>query len=373
MPHTLQLYNIFGAVTEPVWTEMPLALCRRGWELAIGCESIAPEAPRVEPVPRLLERIFVSPEADVAGEMEAIAARPPAIEGRFDVVHGHMGPRVLHALPYLCRGVPTVISLYGYDASRLLRDRAWIARYRWAAERGAVFVALSREMRDRLVAEGIAGSQTRVIHLGIDPGVWRYDPAPAPVEPRFVFTGRMVPKKGTADLLSALAILRDKHHLRAKVDLIGGGPLEGEMKSLAGRLELGDWVTFHSAVPRERVAALLAEATAFVLPSVVAPDGDCEGTPGVLMEAQAMGLPCVTTRHAGNPEVLPPESPLLVGERSPAELAEAMLRAASLSAGERRALQEAGRKWIEAHFNLHEMVEQCDQLYREMIRGCRVG
>jgi colanic acid/amylovoran biosynthesis glycosyltransferase len=223
-------------------------------------------------------------------------------------------------------------------------------------------------MRDRLVAEGIAASQTRIIHLGIDPGVWRYDPAPAPVQSRFVFTGRMVSKKGTADLLHALAILRDQHRLSAKLDLIGGGPLEAELKALAAQLHLHDRVTFHSTLPRERVASLLAGATAFVLPSVVAPDGDCEGTPVVLMEAQAMGLPCVTTRHAGNPEVLPPESPLLIPEQSPAELAEAMFCAANFSAAERRALQDAGRKWIEAHYNLHKMTEQCDQLYRELQR-----
>ena len=74
---------------------------------------------------------------------------------RFDLVHGHFGPRILQGAAWLTRGVPMVVSLYGYDMGRLLRDPAWADRYRWAAAHGATFVVLARFMHDKLLALGI--------------------------------------------------------------------------------------------------------------------------------------------------------------------------------------------------------------------------
>jgi glycosyltransferase involved in cell wall biosynthesis len=88
----------------------------------------------------------------------------------------------------------------------------------------------------------------------------------------------------------------------------------------------------------------------------------------VLMSAQAVGVPCITTRHSGNPETIPPEGqPFVVPERDPGALAAAMRAMVDLPPAARTSLQLAGRKWIEQHFNLDRTIDRYDALYRELI------
>ncbi len=371
MGKVLHLYNVFGAATERVWLEVPMRLAQLGWDPIFGAESIALESPP-DCSPVILSRRHVAPQQNVEQEMALLSTGPSSqmqtiLQAGVSLVHGHTGPRILHAAAAMHLGVPTVISLYGYDASRLLRDGSWGARYRWAAARGAVFVTICQAMQERMIAEGLPTQQVRVIRLGIDPSAWVYRPAPAPERPRFVFTGRLVPKKGVDDLLIAMQRLSVSGATRPHLDIVGKGPLELTLQERAVELGIDELVTFHGAVSRERVAEMLAGATGFVLPSCVAEDGDAEGTPIVLMEAQALGVPCVTTRHSGNPEVLPPEAArLIVPERDPAALAAAMAALSTYGAADRKALQDAGRAWVESHYDLAKTTREVDALYREL-------
>ncbi len=367
MHKVLELYNILGALPERVWLEYPTALAQR-FAMTLGYETLAEDAPKIDlPTVRLV-RVNVEPTEDVAGEAGRLnVPTHPAwklVNGDFRLVHGHTGPRLLQAMPFLLRGVPVVLSLYGYDASRLLCDPTWAARYRFAAERGAILITLCKAMSQKLIECGVPESAVRIIRLGLHLERWKYAPAPAPASPRFVFVGRLTAKKGVADLLKALAMLRNQ---QSNLDIVGGGPMEEELKALATKLEIADRVRFHGQLPRERISDLLAGATAFVLPSVTAADGDSEGTPVVLMEAQAVGVPCVTTRHSGNPEVLPPESRLIANENDPDSLAEAMRRVAEMTAVERALLQAAGRGWIESNYDLRQTIRAYGELYDELI------
>ena len=86
------------------------------------------------------------------------------------------------------------------------------------------------------------------------------------------------------------------------------------------------------------------------------------------MEAQAIGLPVVTTDHAGNPAVLPPAAQhYVVPENNPAALTGAMRGVAELSADERARLQAVSRAWIKQYFDLAKMTEQYAALYRELL------
>lgn len=378
MPRVLHLYNMLSPATERTWLDCALGLDNRGFSADIACENVTDDVPPLPADPAILKRVHVEPADDIDAQMNAIASDTPErdptmqrlLAEPIDLVHGHLGTRVLHAAPWLKRGVPTVLSLYGYDASRLLRDPCWIERYQWAADHGATFIALSRFMRDHLIDLGLPADAIRVIRLGVDLRQWRYDPAPAPPTPRFVFVGRLTPKKAPADLLHALARLRHQAHPDAVLDIIGDGPLREELTALTATLDIESAVRWHGALPREVVADHLRHATAFTLPSVTAEDGDCEGTPIVLMEALAIGVPCVTTQHAGIPEVLPPAGRSLTApERDPDALADRMAAAAALPAADRRSLQEAGRAWIERQYALESTLASYGRLYRRLLAG----
>lgn len=367
----LHLYNIFGAATERAWLDYPLMLAERGWEATFAAEEVAPQAPPHHVV-RLRRRV-VQPAADVHAQMQVIAADDGGdaplrdlMDQPWDIVHGHFGPRLLHAAPFLRRGVPVVISLYGYDMSRLTRDRCWIERYRWAAERGATFVVLCEAMRRQLLEWGMSAERVRVVRLGIDPSLWRYEPAQT-LPSRFVFAGRLVEKKAPTVFLEALAIAA-REHADITADVIGAGPLDARMREAVDRLKLNDRVRLHGAMEREQVVHHIRGATALVLPSVVAADGDSEGTPVVLMEAQASGTPCITTDHAGNPEVLSPQAhEFVVPENDPAALARAMVQMIELSPAARLDLQAAGRQWIEQHYRLGVTVAGYAELYQSVV------
>jgi glycosyltransferase involved in cell wall biosynthesis len=377
MPGVLHLYNLFGAETERVWLETAQQLAGRGYDPRFACESVMPGSVGFATPPVVVPRIQVQSVEDVDAEMESLAARDPDPALRkllkdTHLAHGHTGPRVLHLASLARRGVPVVLSLYGYDASRLLRDPAWPKRYAWAVRAGMVLVVLCDAMKRHLVEHGVPAEGIRIVRLGLDPSAWTFEPAPAPDRPRFVFIGRLSEKKGVADLLSAIDWLKQRN-TDAALEIIGEGPLDEALRRQAMRSQLADRVRFHGRLPRERVASVLASATAFVLPSVVAPDGDREGTPIVLMEAQAVGVPCITTAHSGNPEVLAPEaSGFVVAEQSPEAIAEAMLRMSALSPEARRSLQDAGRAWIERQYNLEKTVADYASLYAELL-AARAG
>ena len=376
MPRILHLFNTFGAVTEKALLDYTLGLSRGGFDLTIGYEQLAPEAAinRLPCVP--LQRISVEPTSDVPGQMRRVAegitdpAMLDLLTRPFDLVHGHFGPRILQGAAWLARGVPMIVSVYGYDVGRLLRDPCWIERYRWAADRGATFVVLARFMEEKLLALGLPRERVRRIHLGIDLAEHLYDPRPAPRIPRFVFVGRFVDKKGADVLVDAMAHLTGPLGVAASLDLIGGGPNDAALRAQVNRLGMSDRVNFVGKVPFTKLFDYLRDCTAMVQPSVVAPDGDSEGAPMVLMSAQACGVPCITTRHSGNPETIPPNAHrFVVAERDAVALALAMKRTIELSGDRRAALKIDGRKWIEEHFNLERTVEQYAALYAELIAG----
>jgi glycosyltransferase involved in cell wall biosynthesis len=114
--------------------------------------------------------------------------------------------------------------------------------------------------------------------------------------------GRLVAKKGYDDLLAALAGLPPDANWRFVH--VGGGQLSDAMRALAGRLGIAERIEWRGARPQPDVLAAYREADIFVLAAKVAPDGDRDGLPNVLMEAQSQGLPVVATRQPAIAELV---------------------------------------------------------------------
>ena len=114
--------------------------------------------------------------------------------------------------------------------------------------------------------------------------------------------GRAVPKKGYDDLLAALALL--PADLAWRFVHIGGGGLAAELRSRAESLGLAPRIEWRGALPQPEVLAAYRRADLFVLAAKVAGDGDRDGLPNVLMEAQSQRLACVATEVSGIPELI---------------------------------------------------------------------
>lgn len=147
-----------------------------------------------------------------------------------------------------------------------------------------------------------------------------------PRERRVAAVGRLVEKKGLADLLTATALLRDAGR-PVPLHIAGTGPLEAELRARAGALGLDRLVTFHGALPQHRVRELVATSAVFAAPCVVGADGNRDGLPTVLLESMALGTPVVATPVTGIPEAVHDGSTgLLVPESDPAALAHGLDR-----------------------------------------------
>jgi glycosyltransferase involved in cell wall biosynthesis len=254
-------------------------------------------------------------------------------------------------------GLPYSFTAHAHD---LYVDRAMLAE----KVRDAAFVVTISDFNRRLLEE-VCGPEARgkvhVIRCGVDLRAFAPAPRRAPAVPTFACVASLKAYKGHAVLLDAVALLRGRG-VAVRVVLVGDGPLRGDLEARVARLGIGDAVTLRGALPHQEIPAILAGATAVVLPSVTQSDGQMEGIPVALMEAMAAGVPVVSTRLSGIPELVRDgEGGLLVPERDPEALAAAMERlAADPELGAR--LAAGARRIVERDFDRARNVARLDAL-----------
>ena len=173
-------------------------------------------------------------------------------------------------------------------------------------------------------------------------------------EVRLLTIGRLVEKKGIAYGLEAFARVRERFP-DARYHIAGDGPLSDELKARAHALGLGDSVQFLGWKHQDEIIELLLAHHILLTPSVTAKNGDKEGLPVVLMEGLATGMPVLSTRHSGIPELVRhQESGLIAEERDVKGLAqnlEALLEEPDMW----KALGQQGRAIVEAEFSIEKL------------------
>ena len=115
--------------------------------------------------------------------------------------------------------------------------------------------------------------------------------------------GQLKEKKGFRHLIDACAMLRDRGY-DVECRIVGEGPLRATLDAQIRTLSLRDTVTLCGALSHDDVVTQYRSATIFALPCIVGADGDRDGIPNVILEAMAMQLPVVSTRHSGIPEAV---------------------------------------------------------------------
>jgi glycosyltransferase involved in cell wall biosynthesis len=172
---------------------------------------------------------------------------------------------------------------------------------------------------------------------------------------------RLVEKKGVDVLLEALARLPSG--LSWKFVHVGGGPLRRAMQRKALALGIADRVTWRGPLAQRELLELYRSSDVFALASRVARDGDRDGLPNVLMEAQSQGLACVATNVSAIGEFIRDGvNGLLVAENDTPALA-AALAALIASPARRRALGEAGEARVRGHFALERNLDRLAQRF----------
>lgn len=198
---------------------------------------------------------------------------------------------------------------------------------------------------------GAAASCVQRIYNGLDLKQFPYE-APRDRLSRIVAVGRLIEKKGFADLIEACAILVS-HGRPFDCQIIGTGPLEADLRAQIERMGLQATVSLLGPRPQSEVIKHVQSAAVFAAPCVIGTDGNRDGLPTTLLEAMALGTSCVSTDVTGIPEVLhDEETGLLVPQHDPASLAvaiEQLLTDPIL----RVQLATRATRLIEAEFDIH--------------------
>jgi colanic acid/amylovoran/stewartan biosynthesis glycosyltransferase WcaL/AmsK/CpsK len=308
--------------------------------------------------------------AGLAVMIAALAEAP-----RPDVILCHFGPngaRAARALEALRWTVPIVTLFHGFDLTRLVQQRG-PKLYDNLFRNGTLFFPVCNFFADRLRAMGCPPERIMVQRMCVD--VAKLDRIISLLKPReppreaftFVMVGRLVPKKGFAHAIRAFAqafahLPRNEIRLR----IVGDGPLRGELENLARVERIEDRVEFLGSLRRPDVLSTVLTADALIQPSIVAPDGDMEGSPVVISEAMALCKPVIGTRHSGIPDLIVHDiTGKLVDEGDEAAAAEAMTwMMANRSAAQR--MGQAGRKRLEAGFDASDWNALLEQRLRDV-------
>jgi len=247
-------------------------------------------------------------------------------------------------------------------AADLFRDRCAL---RDKIRRAKFIVCISKFHEEFFLKEGAERSQLRLAYCGIDTSHFSPSPDVGKHEPPCILSsGRLVGKKGFLHLVRACRHLKDQDTAFRCV-IAGSGPDEAQIRAEIARLDLGAEIEVTGkALSQERIPEFMSAGDVYCLPCVWAKDGDIDGLPQMLMEAMACGLPAVSTRLVGIPDLIEHEQTgLLATPEDDEELARELGRLLADRALARQ-LAEAGRKRVIEVFDLSRSLSSLIAEYR---------
>ncbi len=283
------------------------------------------------------------------GQACVLAAELPAEVGHLHAHFLHTPASVaryaaiLLGLPWSCSAhAKDIWTLPDWEKREKLADAAWL-------------VTCSAAGRDHLRALAPAPDKVQLVYHGLDferfPAPPTRDPGERDGAPLVILSvGRAVEKKGTDDLLEALARLPAAPAWRFVH--IGGGQGLAQLRRRAARLGLTDCIDWLGPQPQDVVLRHYRAADLFVLASRIARDGDRDGLPNVLLEAQSQGLACIATRISAIPELIEDgRTGVLVAPGDPAALGDALRRLIADPEARGR-LGAAGERCVRQRFSM---------------------
>ena len=211
---------------------------------------------------------------------------------------------------------------------------------------------------------GKVADKVQRIYNGLDLSQLHYQ-SPQDRPHKILSVGRLVEKKGTSVLIDACSLLKhwgcDFH-----CQIVGTGNLETELKQQIEILKLHDCVEIIGPRPQNEVFKLIQESAIFAAPYIIGKDGNRDGLPTVLLEAMALGTPCIGTDVTGIPEMIKHEETGLIIPQHDSEALAMALRTLLTSENMRIELAENARKLMETEFNIEQNAATLRKLFESV-------
>ncbi|NCJ06253.1 glycosyltransferase [Synechococcales cyanobacterium C] len=313
-------------------------------------------------LPDFWSKLPISQSEDVQDVYQAIILAHEAVRRGITHFHAHFGTSAttVARLASHFSGIPYTFTAHAKD---IFHESVQPDDLRRKLNDAAAVITVSNYNLAYLQHQyGAAAAHGRRIYNGLDLSQFHYS-SPQDRPNRIVGVGRLVEKKGFADLISACEILAQTHQ-NFHCQIVGHGELAPVLQHQIDRVGLQRWVELVGPKPQEEIKSIVQEAAVLVAPCVVGTDRNQDGLPTVLLEAMALGTPCISTDVAGIPEVVRHGmTGIQVPQHNPVALAAAlsqMLEDVAL----RVELATAARCLIESSFNVHDNTAEMRQLFQ---------
>lgn len=214
--------------------------------------------------------------------------------------YGHIGVAVLET----CRknNIPLVVYFYGFEAYKFDVLKKFETSYKQLFEYSSDIIVVSMSMKQQLIKLG--AKENKVHHIVCGANLSQFELSNvANSSPNLLYIGRFVEKK--APYLTILAFEKVLEKVPdAKLLMVGDGMLFDVCEKIAKSLHIQNNVVFLGVKKHSELSEIMRDTRAYVQHSIVPASGDSEGTPVAIVEAQASGLPVISTFHAGIQEVV---------------------------------------------------------------------
>jgi colanic acid/amylovoran biosynthesis glycosyltransferase len=286
------------------------------------------------------------------------------------LLHAHHGQLGILLLPFKEKtNLPLVTSIRGRDATLAEQPVGYLEHMKMLFEQGDYFYPVCNYLAERIKSWGCPPEKIKVLYGGVDLNKYHYRaPDVRGMGQNILSVGRLVEKKGHHVLMQAYKRIKDKFP-NSTLTIIGGGELQEELISLANQLNLGDSFRLLNHLPKEEVQQHMMNADLFCAASLEASNGDIEGIPNTLKEAMALGVPVISTYHAGIPELITHNKEgILVQENNVDEFAEALEYMLN-NRNHWTSYTKAARKKVERYFDGEQQLLLQAKYYDDLLGG----
>lgn len=263
-------------------------------------------------------------------------------------------------------GIPLFVHFHGYDASLHKILDAYKERYEEMFEYASAIFVVSKYMRNKLISLGCPESKLVLNTYGPAPRFLSYENTPN--QKKFVAVSAFRDKKAPYYTLLAFKQVLQKY---PDIKLVwgGSGMLKPTCENMARHFGIYDKIEFKGFLNPDGVFKTMQGSYCFIQHSIIAENGDMEGTPVAILEAQAMGLPVVSTRHAGIPDVvIENETGYLVKEHDVNGMAQAMIKIIE-NPEQTEQMAKRAKSQISSNFSMEKHINTIAETIEKYIQG----
>ncbi|MFD2517941.1 glycosyltransferase [Salinimicrobium flavum] len=292
-------------------------------------------------------------------------------KNKIALVFAEFGPTGTRMIP-ICKKLtlPLIVHFHGVDASKydVIKNND---NYREVFKYASYVITVSKEMYAKLLQLGCP--EEKLVYNVYGPRDEFFEVSPGFQNPHFISIGRFVDKKAPYyNILAFSKVL--KKYPQAKLFMAGKGALLNSSRNLVKYFKLDKNIIFLGVISSEEFRHHMEGSLALIQHSIIAEDGDSEGTPLSVLEASAAGLPVIATQHAGIKDVIiNGETGLLVEEHDVEAMAAAMIQVLEQQNYAKK-MGAAGKKYIQQNFTMERHISLLNKLiFKALSESFRKG